>query len=356
MILAGFFLTAAVACAMRPTQSETAELNCQNLVWELGHRLEKLGDSELESLAGARRGVLPIDGCVLSQLMMRDPSPQNEALYDRIPRMESGISHCRYLCVFNLDRPRGESRLFLLDTTHGVHYDALRTRFDTPSPRGLFRQVCNLMGTPEAYETASSSFLAETEREKKRTLARSRDTGIIWYLARFWYLLLVAGFLDFWLFDLGAMKNEWLMVKLYLLGLYLVGIAISLSIVMIHFTGVPLPDVRSYVLAGPGACPREINLLGDVILALSFVWWPVSVLAVFLAQGYGSSPLAPLVYVIAAPVGLAMSESPFGGTQKAAFPVVGIALMFFYGIYVKLAYKSGRKTDDPTPPESESPE
>lgn len=353
MIITAFFMAAVTAHALKPTESETAEHRCQSLVVELGQRLEELGDAELESLAGARRGLLPIDGRVLARLMKRDPSSRDEALYDQIPRMEAGISHCRYLCVFNLDRPKGESRLFLLDTSHGVHYDALRTRFDTPSPRGLFRQVCGLMGTPEAYETASSTFLAETEREIKRTLARARDTGVIWYLARFWYLLLLAGFLDFWLFDLGAMKGEWPAVKLYLLGLYLTGIAISLSIVMIQFTGVPLPDVRSYILAGPDACPDEIHLLGDVIQTLAFAWWPVSAVAVFLAGRYGSSPLIPLAYVIAAPVGLAMSESPFGGTQKVAFPVVGIALVFFYGIYIKMAYKSGRNTDVSPPPEAE---
>ncbi|HOY67109.1 MAG TPA: hypothetical protein PLP29_09480 [Candidatus Ozemobacteraceae bacterium] len=352
VILAGFFLAAAAVHALRPTQSETAERRCQDLVWELGRRLEKLGDSELERLAGARRGALPIDAKVLTHLMARDSSPQDETLYDEIPRMEAGISHCRYFCVFNLDLPKDESRLFLLDTSHGVHYDALRTRFDTKSPRVLFRNVCKLMETPEAYETASASFLAETEREKKRTLARAQDTGIIWYLARFWYLLLLAGVLDFLVFDLGAMKNERTAVKLYLLGLYLAGIAISLSIVMIHFTGVPLPDVRSYILAGPDACPKEIRLLGDVILAISFAWWPVSVVAVFLAGKYGSSPLIPLAYVIAAPMGLAMSESPFGGTQKVAFPVVGIGLVFFYGIYIKLAYKSGGKKDDSPSPEA----
>jgi len=308
-------------------------------MWRLGRALEALGPAQMVEMSGRRHGVQLVDGRVLRYLMQHDDDVANNPLYDEIMEVEKGFSQCRYYFFFDLDRRVLERTFLLLDNRHGYVFDDRGDKFSNFGPRSTFFELCSLYETRSAYDEFSDDFLEETEATKKFKLAQKRDVGLVALLARYWYLVLLFGFIDFVFVDLGYMKGEHFMVKIYGLGLHLVGIMVGLSVVLIHYTGTPVPGLRDFSHLPSGSYPHGIHFLGDVVLAASFSWWAISIVAVGVAEKFNCSAFVPLVYSLAGPITLAMSESPSGGTQRIAFPVFGLVVILINAIYIKLKYQ-----------------
>ena len=339
LLLVAAVLLVVAGEASRPSASDVAVHRCQNVMRRLGQTLETLNSAQMFAMTGRRHGVQLVDGRVLRYLMQHDDNAINNPLYDEIMEVEKGVSQCRYYFFFDLDRQIFERNFMLLDNRHGFIYEYRDDKFSAHGPRSTFFELCNLYETRAAYDEFSEDFLEETEATKKFKLAQARDVGIVALLARYWYLILIFGFIDFVFVDLSYMKGEHFMVKLYGLGLHLVGIMVGLSIVLIHYTGTPVPGLRDFSHLPSGSYPHGIHFLGDVVLAASFSWWAISLVAVGVAEKFSCSSFVPLVYSLAGPITLAMSESPFGGTQRIAFPVFGLVVILINAIYIKLKYQ-----------------
>ncbi len=323
--------------ASRPSASDVARRKCLEKLFELGRTLDHLTPAQMVELTGRRKGVQPVVGNVLSLLVQH--KPELASYFNQPALSEDANQLCRYYLIFNLDRPVFERTFVLLDNQHGFKYDIRDEKFDNLGPQSLFREFCTLFDAAEASEEFSKDFLEETEYQKKFRLAKARDTGWIAIIARYWFLFVVFGFLDFYFIDLGYMKDERDPVKMYGLGLHLVCIIIALSIVPIHYTGNPVPGLRDFSHLPFGSYPQGLHFLVDVILVSSFSWWAASLVAVFSAWKFNCSTFVPLIYLLVAPMTLAMSESPFGGTQRIAFPVFGLLLMLVNAIYIKIKYR-----------------
>jgi hypothetical protein len=327
--------------ASRPAPSEVAKNKSQNAVYYLGKSIESLSTEQLAEFFDRRKGVKLIDGRILKLLMDRDAEVEQNRLYDDIMALETGDHSCRFYCIFNIDMKNSDSQFFLLDTRHGHFYGSRDDQFYNLAPRDLFKKLCTLTGNDEFYEQYSTEFLNETAEQKKEKATSARNSPFMVFLAKYWFLLVLFSLGDFIFIDFSYMKTEKWPVKLYGLGLHLVCTIICLSIVTIHYTNTPIPGFRSFSHLASGCYPRELYTLSDVILVSSFSWWAISISATFLAPKFKCSPVIPLLYVVSAPMALAMSESPFKGTQSVAFPLCGLLMMFINAIYIKKKYQTG---------------
>ncbi|MBU1109946.1 MAG: hypothetical protein KKB51_24910 [Candidatus Riflebacteria bacterium] len=335
-------LISIVAKASRPSPRETAANRCSQTMSDLEDIFTGPFSERMVEMTGMRSGVIMIDGKVLKYLMEHDTDALRRKIYDQVAAMETGFSKCRYYCIFNLDRQVMNSSFVLVDTKHGYHgypYGIMDKKLNNFGPRSLFKELCTLFGTDEFYDRYSSDFLEETEDKKNLKTASTRDVGLPAFLARYWFVIVLLFFLDFYFIDLSYMESERVQVKDYAMGLHLVCSIMSISYVLIHYTGTPFPDVKTFLHLTKGAYPQELHFLADVTITSTFVWWPISIIAVWFAGRFNCSPVIPLLYVIAAPLALAISENPFGGIYKLAFPVCGVSIMLINAVYIKIKYK-----------------
>ncbi len=338
VLVAVFFLTALVANATRPGADEVAKNRCLTVMWELYRSFEKLSPAQFEEMTGRRSGVQPVDHRVLQYLMAHDPQKEENELYDLVMEVEAGYSHCHYYCVFNLDRLATDTvvdhSFVILDTTHGFQRDFRDDkRSENSSPRAMFQNFCSIFNAGHEYEKYAAEFSEESEYSRKLKKAKARENPYMSGLARFWPALLVFMILDFVFIDMRYLKGQKEGLKMYCFGLHLASFIIVMSFVTLHYTGTPIPDLKSFSHLVNGAYPQELHFLSDVILFTSFGWWGISILAIFIAgEERGLSYLATF-YVLFAPLTLAMSESPFRGSD--AFPLFGFLAMLLNALYVK---------------------
>ncbi len=335
-----FLLVGLTASATRPGADEVARHRCNSVVWELFQNIERLSAAQFEEMMGRRSGVQPIDHRVLSYLLAHDPDSEGNDLYDLIMEVEKGYSHCHYYCVFNMDQTASSPYLNFsfatLDNVHGFQRDFRDNRYMSMGPRQLFKEICRVCGTEQEYEKYAADFQDETEEGRKLKKAQERNSPYMAGLAKYWQAILFLMVLDFFFIDMRYLKGQKEGLKLYCFGLHLVSSMLVLSFITIHYTGTPIPDLKSFSHLVRGAYPEELHFLSDVILTTSFAWWGISILATFIAgEEKGLAYLAAL-YVIVAPLGLAMSESLFiGGMEKLALPIFGLAIMLINALYVK---------------------
>ncbi|PKL46406.1 MAG: hypothetical protein CVV42_16595 [Candidatus Riflebacteria bacterium HGW-Riflebacteria-2] len=340
VLVAACLLNTLELFAARPSGSEVARKISSTVVFRLAGKLQMLSTEQMAEILDRRKGVQIIDGRILKRLMEWDTKSESDELYDDIMRMESGNypSHC--YCIFNKDMENLDNEFFLMDTRHGHLSGLTGNSFSDVGPRSLFKELCTLTGNDEFYEKYASEFIEETETQKKQKATSARNSPFMEMLAKYGLWLLLLNFLDFIFFDLSYMKNEKWPVKLYGLGMQLVCTVVFLSIVTIHYTNTPIPGMRSFSHLASGFYPSEVHVLSDVILITSFSWWFISIAAIYLAPRYKCSPAIPMLYVVFMPMALAMSESPFGGSQIFAFPLCGMILLTINYIYIQKKYKS----------------
>ncbi len=328
-------LTSIPLTATRPSMGEVAQSRCHKVMDKLEEAFATLTSQQIAEMMKMPRGVRMIDGHVLRYLIQRDPKADQNELYDIIMQMETGVSQCRYFCIFNPNNNSNKESYVLLDTSHG--HNSLAD-YSNLSPRNKFKKFCELFEVDEYYAEQAKFFLAETEKEKKLNKAKKRDIIFIRLFAQYWYVFVLLGILEFLLTDGRKLRKEALPVKLYALGLIVTCSLIGLSFATNHYTGTPLPSLRNYSNLVPGSYPNEIHLIGDIITFTSFAWWFVSIAFVFFASRYQYSILIPLAFVVGAPMSLALSEIPFGGMLSLAFPAFGILMLVVYNIYMKKFY------------------
>ncbi|MBU1108465.1 MAG: hypothetical protein KKB51_17450 [Candidatus Riflebacteria bacterium] len=340
VLVAACLLNTLELFAARPSGPEVARQISSSVFFHLASDMRMLSTEQLAQILDRRKGLQLIDGRILKLLMEWDAKSESNTLYDDIMIMESGNypSHC--YCIFNKDKENLDSEFFLLDTRHGLVYGINDDQFSSLGPRGVFKELCTLTGNDEFYEKYASEFIEETETQKKQKATSARNSPFMEMLAKYGLWLLLLSFLDFIFFDLSYMKNEKWPVKLYGLGMQLVCTVVFLSIVTIHYTNTPIPGMRSFSHLVSGFYPSEVPVLSDVILITSFSWWFISIAAIYLAPRYKCSPAIPMLYVVFMPMALAMSESPFGGSQVFAFPLCGMILLTINYIYNQKKYKS----------------
>lgn len=339
VIVAACLLNAFELGASRPSQSEVAKYRSLDVLFTLGRAFDSLSNKQMEEILGGRKGVKLIDGRILKHLMELDAAYEQNKLYDDVMKMEAGDYKCHYYCVFNLDMKSPESEFLLQDTRYGYNYGTRDEKLSKMGPRSLFKELCTITENDELYEKYAAEFNEDGETQIKQKAARSRDSAFMEILTKYWLWLVVFSFFDFIFIDFGYMKGEKWAVKLYGLGSHLVCTVICLSIVTIHYTYAPIPDFRRFSLLARGSYPTDLHFLSDVILIASFGWWAISIAATFLASKYKCSPAIPLLYVVSTPLALAMSESPFGGSQTIAFPLCGLFIMLINAIYIKKKYQ-----------------
>lgn len=326
--------------ASRPSASEVARRRSSGVIFTLGRTIESLSTKQMAEIIDVRKGVKLIDGQVLKHLMNLDTGSESNQLYDDVMKMETGEYQCHYYCILNLDMKNLDSEFFLLDTRYGHLYGSRDEKFSNLGPRSLFKELCILTGNDELYEKYAAEFIEETENQKKQKATSARDSVYMAILTKYWLWLVIFSFLDFIFIDFSYMKKEKWPVKLYGLGLHLVCTVICLSIVTIHYTNTPIPDLRNFSHLASGSYPTKLHFMSDIILLSSFSWWAISIAATFMAPRYKCSPAIPLLYVVSTPLALAMSESPFGGSQTIAFPVCGLVIMLINAIYIRKKYQS----------------
>jgi hypothetical protein len=335
-----FFLSGAELNATRPSPSEIAEHRCPSVLFSLGQAIDHLTQEQMVNMTGKRKGVFLVDGKILSFLMKHDEHASTNRMYENIMFMETSASQCHYYCVFNLDSPVDGNYMFLFDTKHGFNYNSARTGTVSSKPRERFKEVCAKFKLENACEKFAGEFAEETEKTKKLKTAKAKDDPFINALVRYWYVVLLLVIVEFFLTDMRFLKNHKWQLQLYLLGLNLACVIGVLSITTIFYTGTPLPGWRSFSHLIKGSYPAELHFISDLILFSSFAWWVISLIAVFFGGKFQLSPIIPLLYLVLAPLSLAMSESPFGGFQKMAFPFAMVAIALFSSIYCYFKYRT----------------
>ncbi|EKD82013.1 MAG: hypothetical protein ACD_39C01522G0002 [uncultured bacterium] len=336
LLFAAFLMTAGLALARRPGPGEVATHRCQQTVYLLHQALERLSQTQIELLTGKKKGVQPVSARVLKFLMDCDPEVETNELFDLVMELEAGVSNCHYYIVFNFEQPFKDEVFVACDNKHAFYRNVELERDSQTSPRGLFKALCQKFDTLDAYEVYAEEFLEETDAEQQRKkVALSRNNGFIAVLASYWWLLPILGLLDFIFVDLSCLKTAGEGTKLYCLGLYMTCVMVFLSFVTIYYTNTPVPDFRDFGHLPDGSYPKELHRLSDVILYTSFGWWGISILTVAMAGNERGLRLLALSFVVFGPMAFALSEQPFGGTEKLAYPILGAVLALINAFYIR---------------------
>lgn len=333
LVIAAFVMTATALMARRPGPGEVATRRCQDTLSMLHGAFEKLSQTQIETLTGRPDGVQPVDARVLNFLMACDPDPDNNELFDLVLDMESGVSKCSYYLIFNFAKPFDDNTFAVCDNSHGFQRD-LRLNFEaTAGPRSRFKDLCDKFEVAGFYATYAAEFAEETEEGKKFKAALANKNDFLELLTKYWWVLLVIAFFDFYFSDLKYIRHKGEGLKFYCFGLYLVCMVAILSYSTIYYTGTPVPDLRDFGHLPAGTYPRELHTLSDVILFTSFGWWLFSIVTTGISGFERSHKLLALLYVVLGPLTFALSESPFGGIQKLAFPIFG-SVMALIDVFV----------------------
>lgn len=326
-----------VVLASRPSRSEVFRGMASNALMTLGNVIDYLTPEAKLAMADTRLGVKLVDGKMLQYLLEHDAGAAKNEVYDKIMKLELGEPPCRFYYVFNFDAKDRVHSFCLIDTTYGyICNDELKP--EEIGPRERFKKVCNLFGVDKEYEMYSCEFLEETPGQKSLKTAKAKNFWPLELFARYWWVFMLLVFFDFFYSDLKLMKDARTPIKMYALGLQLVCGVLCLAYATVFYTNTPVPDMRDFGRLVKGSYPQELSIVSDIILIASFAWWPISIVAVFLVSRCNWSPLIPLLYVIGGPLTFAMSESPFGGSEKLALPIFGNVIMLINTVYIKIKY------------------
>jgi hypothetical protein len=348
LVIAAFVLFCSISQATRPSRSETMRRRSLETTVTLGRFLQRLQPAQLKQITGSEKGCKMFGANMLTAIMQLDPESSTNALYDQILELEKEKPACRLYLLFDLSK---EPLFYVLDTKHGFLFphDA---RYDESSPRTILKRLCSSLGLQEAYEINSGDFADDESFAASRPIKLQKKAPGIIILCKYWLLILALGIGDFYLVDFKYLRKERLVVKLYAMGLHLVCILITLTIVPLELTGNPFPGWRELARFDRTGIPGQLYTLIDTAMLASFIWWPVSVVALFKARQAGVSFLIPLMYVIAAPLGLFFSESPFPGMHKYAFPFCGFAIVLVNALYVRSRDPGPQEENGSTLPDS----
>ena len=246
LVIVAFVMTAAALMASRPGPGEVATRRCQDTLSMLHDAFEKLSQTQIETLSGRPKGVQPVDARVLNFLMACDPDSDNNELFDLVLEMESGVSKCSYYLIFNFEKPFNDNPFAVCDNSHGFQRDLRLDIEATAGPRRRFQDLCNKFEIAEFYDTYAAEFAEETEEGKKFKAALAKKSDFLHLLTKYWWVLLVIAFFDFYFSDLKYIRHKGEGLKFYCFGLYLVCMVAVLSYSTIYYTGTPVPDLRDF--------------------------------------------------------------------------------------------------------------
>ena len=349
LFIAALVLQGAALMARRPGADEVARQRCRETLARLHYTFENLSQTQIETLTGRPKGVQPVDARVLNFLMTCDSDPENNDLYDVVTDMETGFSKCSYYLIFNFERPFNDNAFAICDNSHGFQRNLRLDISGTAGPREHFKYLCDKFDVAVFYDTFAAEFAAETEDDKKLKAALTKRSAILDLLAKYWWALLVVAFFDFYFGDLKYIRHKREGLKFYCFGLYMASMVAILSYSTIYYTNTPVPDLRDFGRLPSGTYPPELHTLSDVILFTSSGWWLFSVLTTGVAGFERGHKLLAMIYVVFGPLTFALSEKPFGGIEKLAFPIFG-SVMALIDVFV--VRRMAPEKPSPSPEES----
>lgn len=328
----------------RPSREAVFRMMSQDLLMNLVVAFKSLTPEQFVEMTGTRRGVKMVDGNILRYLYNNDPRHKYNHIYDSVMSHESNasqVSGLRFYLVFDLDREIEGRWLYLLENKHGHYYDHRALQLPPKiAPREIFANLCKLFELQDAYEQHKNDFVEVTEEQKRFEAAQKRESPFLNFIAAYWVLIMVLAFVIVFFTELKEMKDLSLAEKAYSVGLSMVCILITMSVVLIHYTGQPLPNVRANISLIEGTYPPQMFALGNAILLATFGWWALSIAAVFAGRILRLSIILPLTYVIVMPISLWLSEIPFAGPFKISFPLAAIVIALINSMSMKFPWNS----------------